>query len=235
MRGYRERDRTLASFAGPEKARENPAFREIARHAEAGTSGPIAVADRGVGPMIIRDRGRRGGSSLAPAKLNLFLEILGKRPDGYHELESLMVAVDLFDTLEFARRPVRPDLARRATTRALPTDATNLVVRAAERLRAEAGVDRGATIALRKAIPAQAGLAGGFERRGGDAGGPGSAVGSGLAADTPGGNGRGRSAATWPSSSTRPAAVCRGRGERVEPVGSGIAPAFRPGLPARWA
>ena len=44
----------------------------------------------------------------APAKVNLFLEVVGKRPDGYHELRTLMVAVSLYDTLEFAPRP-RPD------------------------------------------------------------------------------------------------------------------------------
>ena len=38
----------------------------------------------------------------APAKINLFLEVLGKRPDGYHEIETLMVPISLFDTLRFA-------------------------------------------------------------------------------------------------------------------------------------
>ena len=54
----------------------------------------------------------------APAKLNLFLEILRKRPDGYHDLESLMVAVDLFDTLELRVTARRHDHPRPATRRA---------------------------------------------------------------------------------------------------------------------
>ncbi len=48
---------------------------------------------------------------LAPAKLNLFLEILGRRPDGYHEIESLMVAVDLYDTLILTDDPIGDDHA----------------------------------------------------------------------------------------------------------------------------
>lgn len=110
--------------------------------------------------MIVRDLDGGGVAVLAPAKLNLFLEILGKRPDGYHELETLLVTVGLHDSLEF-----RDDPSGRITLvcddPALPTDGSNLVVRAAERLRAEAGGDRGASILLRKAIPARAGLAGG--------------------------------------------------------------------------
>jgi 4-diphosphocytidyl-2-C-methyl-D-erythritol kinase len=46
-----------------------------------------------------------GVEALAPAKLNLFLEVLGQRPDGYHEIESVMVAVDLYDTLTFVDEP----------------------------------------------------------------------------------------------------------------------------------
>ena len=97
---------------------------------------------------------------LAPAKLNLFLEVLGRRPDGYHEVESLMVTVDLRDGLTFVDDPSgRITLSCDDPT--LPTGAENLVMKAADRLRAEAGVARGAPIALGKAIPAQAGLAGG--------------------------------------------------------------------------
>ena len=56
--------------------------------------------------MIVRDLvGGVGVEALAPAKLNLFLEILGRRPDGYHEIETLMVAVNLHDRLTFADEP----------------------------------------------------------------------------------------------------------------------------------
>ena len=109
--------------------------------------------------MIFRSA-RDGLEVLAPAKLNLFLEILGKRADGYHDLESLMVTVDLFDTLTFADDPSgRIELSCDDPT--LPTGPDNLVVKAAERLKAATGCDRGVRIDLKKAIPAQAGLAGG--------------------------------------------------------------------------
>jgi 4-diphosphocytidyl-2-C-methyl-D-erythritol kinase len=101
-----------------------------------------------------------GVQVLAPAKLNLFLEVQGKRLDGYHDIESLMVTVDLFDTLTFSE-----DLSGRIDFRCddptLPTGPDNLVVKAAERLRAATGCDRGARITLSKAIPTEAGLAGG--------------------------------------------------------------------------
>src|SRR5437899_3358599 len=101
-----------------------------------------------------------GVEVLAPAKLNLFLEVLGRRPDGYHEIETLMVAVNLYDTLSFATDPSGA-VALRCDDPALPTGDDNLVVKAAERLKAVTGCPRGATIELRKAIPTQAGLAGG--------------------------------------------------------------------------
>jgi 4-diphosphocytidyl-2-C-methyl-D-erythritol kinase len=97
----------------------------------------------------------------APAKLNLFLEVRGKRPDGYHEIESLLVAVDLFDTLE-----VRPGPGGAITLECdpptLPTGRDNLVVKAAHVLRDRVGrPELGAAIRLQKRIPTQAGLGGG--------------------------------------------------------------------------
>ena len=130
-------------------------------------------------------RFRRVGPSLVvhtPAKLNLFLELLGKREDGYHELETLMVAVDLIDTLTFTEEdsndirlqcsglgtgkhgsaPIEPDPASTdAGGEGIPLGSDNLVVRAAQLLREHAGVERGIRIALTKRIPSAAGLAGG--------------------------------------------------------------------------
>jgi 4-diphosphocytidyl-2-C-methyl-D-erythritol kinase len=104
--------------------------------------------------------GRDGVVVAAPAKLNLFLEILGKRPDGYHDLESLMVAVDLFDTLEVRAAP--GEITLTCDPPGLPTGPENLVVKAAQLLRGRVGrPDLGATIRLTKRIPTQAGLAGG--------------------------------------------------------------------------
>jgi 4-diphosphocytidyl-2-C-methyl-D-erythritol kinase len=111
----------------------------------------------------------------APAKINLFLEVLGKRPDGYHEIATLMVAIRLYDTLVFKEEPagdirlnvgcVAGPLNRAMTDRdrqrTLPTGQENLIVRAADLLRQETGCKRGANIRLVKRIPLAAGLAGG--------------------------------------------------------------------------
>jgi 4-diphosphocytidyl-2-C-methyl-D-erythritol kinase len=96
----------------------------------------------------------------APAKLNLFLEIIRKRADNYHDLESLMVAVDLFDTLEIR---VQPEIiSLECEPPGLPTGADNLVVKAANALRKHFGSNSlGASIRLVKRIPMQAGLGGG--------------------------------------------------------------------------
>ncbi|MCX7699557.1 MAG: 4-(cytidine 5'-diphospho)-2-C-methyl-D-erythritol kinase [Gemmataceae bacterium] len=97
---------------------------------------------------------------LAPAKVNLFLEIQGKRPDGYHELETFMVAVDLFDRLIF-------EFAEDGTIRlecdepGLTTGPDNLVWKAADQLRQKTGTNQGARIRLEKRVPMQSGLAGG--------------------------------------------------------------------------
>lgn len=97
----------------------------------------------------------------APAKLNLFLEILRKRPDGYHDLESLMVVVDLFDTLEI--RDGEPGrLTLECDPPSLSAGPDNLVLKAALLLRERVGrPELGAALRLQKRIPLQAGLGGG--------------------------------------------------------------------------
>jgi 4-diphosphocytidyl-2-C-methyl-D-erythritol kinase len=94
----------------------------------------------------------------ASAKVNLALEVLGKRADGYHEIATVMQAVDLFDRLTLEPAPT---LTLEVDDSALPTDEGNLVIRAAMLLRQDAGVDSGARIRLRKRIPVAAGLGGG--------------------------------------------------------------------------
>ena len=92
------------------------------------------------------------------AKVNLVLEVLGKRPDGYHEIATVMQTVDLFDrlTLEAA-----PTISLETDDSALPADERNLIVRAALLLRQVSGVEAGARMRLRKRIPVAAGLGGG--------------------------------------------------------------------------
>jgi 4-diphosphocytidyl-2-C-methyl-D-erythritol kinase len=109
--------------------------------------------------MIIRSIAG-GVEVLAPAKLNLFLEVLGRRSDGYHEIESVMVAVNLYDTLTIRNDP-SGEIRLGCNDPTLPVGNDNLVIRAADRLMAATGCRRGAQIELTKAIPAQAGLAGG--------------------------------------------------------------------------
>ena len=97
----------------------------------------------------------------APAKINLHLEVLGLRPDGFHELAMVMQTIDLADTLVL--QTTADAAIRLSTNRAdLPTDGSNLIVQAAEMLRSRSGFpELGAQIQLEKRIPIGAGLAGG--------------------------------------------------------------------------
>lgn len=90
--------------------------------------------------------------------MNLALEVLGKRADGYHEIATVLQAVDLFDRLTVEAAGT---ISLDTDDPALPTDDGNLVVRAAILLQKESGVDAGARIGLRKQIPVAAGLGGG--------------------------------------------------------------------------
>jgi 4-diphosphocytidyl-2-C-methyl-D-erythritol kinase len=92
------------------------------------------------------------------AKVNLALEVLGKRPDGYHEIATVMQAIDLRDrvTLESA-----PEISLRSDDPGLPRDQRNLAVRAAMLLQSAAGIDSGVAVELSKRIPVAAGLGGG--------------------------------------------------------------------------
>ncbi|GAB4215361.1 MAG: 4-(cytidine 5'-diphospho)-2-C-methyl-D-erythritol kinase [Rhodoferax sp.] len=94
----------------------------------------------------------------APAKLNLFLHVVGRRSDGYHLLESVFVPIDWCDTLHVERNP-NGAIRRHDLGPALPPD--DLIVRAARALQQASGTRLGADIQVLKTIPAQAGLGGG--------------------------------------------------------------------------
>ena len=94
----------------------------------------------------------------APAKLNLFLHITGRRPDGYHLLESVFMLIDWCDTLHFELRAHR-QISREDLGPTLPAE--DLCVRAARALQAATGCNLGVHIGIDKRIPAQAGMGGG--------------------------------------------------------------------------
>ena len=173
-------------------------------------------------------RDDHGVTILAPAKLNLFLEVLARRADGYHDLETLMVAIDVCDQLQLQpRADARLDLTSRwlvaahsTATNALgdvPTGSDNIVIRALERLRQRAGVQHGATVHLDKRIASAAGLGGASS----------DAAAALLAANL-------AWQLHWPLDRLAavaaelgsdipfflgpPAAICRGRGEIIEPL-----------------
>jgi len=91
----------------------------------------------------------------SPAKINLYLRIVGKRPDGYHELETVMLPLDFGD--QIALQPSKTGITLACDDPRLPTDDSNLVVRAAKALAAKKGVK----ISLKKRTPLAAGLGGG--------------------------------------------------------------------------
>jgi len=154
-----------------------------------------------------------------PAKVNLFLEVLGRRPDGYHELATLMVTVGLFDSLELRTGP-SGQVRLECDHPGLSTGADNLVVRAAELLRTRLGVSAGVDVRLAKRIPLQAGLAGGSADAAGTLAGLNALWRLGLSAAQ-----LGELGAELGSDVTffffGPAAWCTGRGEVVRPLTPG--------------
>ena len=169
----------------------------------------------------------------APAKLNLFFEVLAKRTDGYHEIETLMCPIDLYDTLVFREESSqRLELECQWGSSAggpdcggfdeVPRGPGNLVLRAAELVRQRTGTARGARLRLIKRIPTAAGLGGGSS----------DAAAALVAANL--GWGLGLSLPQLAAMAAELGsdvpffliggpAVCRGRGEKVEPV-SGLGP-----------
>lgn len=189
---------------------------------------------------------RRSGLAVqlwTPAKLNLLLEVLSKRSDGFHEIVTLMTAVRIFDTLYLApgdseplelscrwaapwRPSRRPSVVRDvgAPLGELPEGPDNLVWRALALLRERAGIRQGARVELIKRIPVAAGLGGASS----------DAAAALLAANHAWQLGWTRSrlaelaaelGSDVPFFLGPPAAVCRGRGERIEPV-SGLPPLY---------
>ncbi|MBN2474608.1 MAG: hypothetical protein JXB62_08365 [Pirellulales bacterium] len=173
----------------------------------------------------------------APAKLNLFFEVLAQRADGYHEIETLMCPVDLYDTLYFREEPsgqIKLECERLLESGGscgpesddtgpdtLPEGSDNLVVRAVELLRHRVGTGRGARLRLVKRIPTEAGLGGGSS----------DAAAALVAANEGWGLGRApgelaRMAAELgsdvPFFLVGGPAICRGRGEQVVPIARAV-------------
>jgi 4-diphosphocytidyl-2-C-methyl-D-erythritol kinase len=165
--------------------------------------------------MILRQRGP-DVLVRAPAKVNLFLEVLRRRDDGYHDLATLMTAVSLYDTLALRDDPSGA-VRLRCDAPGLSTGPDNLINRAAELLRRRVGRDLGLEARLWKRIPTEAGLAGGSSDAAAALMGLNrlwrlklpskelAALGAELGSDVP-------------FFFAAPAAWCTGRGEKVEPL-----------------
>ncbi|MEK5040571.1 4-(cytidine 5'-diphospho)-2-C-methyl-D-erythritol kinase [Sporosarcina sp. FSL K6-3457] len=96
----------------------------------------------------------------APAKINLTLDVLHKRPDGFHEVEMIMTTVDLADRI-WIRPTDNGRITIKTSERFVPNDRKNLAYQAAELLQRQYGIKKGVEITLEKSIPVAAGLAGG--------------------------------------------------------------------------
>ena len=97
---------------------------------------------------------------LSPAKVNLFLRILGKRPDGYHQLQSVLQPVSLFDEISLSVEPGEGS-SLSCSGREMPSGGDNLAVAASRLYLGEAGIRKRVSVGIRKNIPLGAGLGGG--------------------------------------------------------------------------
>lgn len=163
---------------------------------------------------------------LSAAKINVFLEVLGKRDDGFHELETVMLRTDFCDVLSFAHntsQKIELTLALGSVVGEgeFPLGDSNLIIKAAAALKQQTGCRHGASIAVKKVIPAEAGLAGGSSNAATALVGLNRLWGLGLTKPQ-----LHQIAATLGSDinffiEDCSAAICRGRGELVEPIPTG--------------
>ena len=94
------------------------------------------------------------------AKINLGLDVLGKREDGYHEVRMIMQTIRMYDQLDM-RKSVEPGIHLTTNKKYIPVDENNLVWRAAKLMMDTCGIIEGVSIHLHKVIPVAAGMAGG--------------------------------------------------------------------------
>ena len=95
----------------------------------------------------------------SPAKVNLFLEVLGKRKDGYHNVETILETVDLFDSLTL--KEIEEEIEIKSDLSELPLGKENLVYQAATLLKKRLGIEKGIQTTINKRIPLASGLGGG--------------------------------------------------------------------------
>jgi len=106
-------------------------------------------------------------SESAPAKINLYLRVTGRRADGYHELDSIFIPIALCDRVRIEMRPsAAPSVTLQCDARTLPVDQNNLAFRAATAFMAEFAIDAQVLIDLDKKIPIGGGLGGGSSDEG---------------------------------------------------------------------
>ncbi len=175
--------------------------------------------------------------AFSPAKINLYLHILGQRQDGFHELETLMVPLSLGDRMTFENHPSEIELSIEGAD--LEAGPSNLVWKAAEAVRQEAGIKAGVRIHLKKNVPLGGGLAGGSSNAASTLMACNELWKAGLSQDV-----LHRLASEMGSDINfflEPGpAICRGRGEIIEPVEvwiSGRILVVNPGfeVPTPWA
>ena len=173
----------------------------------------------------------------SPAKINLYLKILGKRSDGYHEVESVMLPLDFGDQITLQWR--KTGLTLECDDPSLPTDDSNLALRSAKALTQALGVENGAKIVLEKRTPLAAGLGGGSSNAASVLVGLNRLWGLGAPGEK-----LHKIAAHLGSDinffMTGGAALCGGRGERIERITckfSGAILLVNPGfgIPTKWA
>ena len=176
---------------------------------------------------------------IAPAKINLSLRVLGRRRDGFHEIETFIAPISLCDQIKIEQHPGKQEIAFRCDDPSVPKGEDNIVVRAANVFFEETKVSSGVSIVLKKRIPHGAGLGGGSS----------DAASTLLALNELFGTNLPREAlakmaemigSDVPFFIFQSAAVCRGRGELVSPTRLReqlsvllLKPEF--GVPTQWA